>query len=822
MSRRILVVLAAVVTAVGTAVVAGSSLAQGATTPVPTVLAQDVVPGLSQLAPSGPTAPSTNVEVDVDLSSSNPAGEAAYLKGLYTPASPDYHHFLTTQQVATDFGAPAAAFDAARAYSTAHGLSVVRTSSTRELIVLSGTVAQAEQTFGVTIADYTWHGLNFYANENAPSVPADLGIIGVIGLNSAQVMHTNQSDCEASYCVGSTTPQDLWGAYDEPSSDEGQGQSLAIFGEGDWTPPLQDLRLFEKANDLPAVPVRVVEVDGPTASYTDTSGDEEWDIDTQASTGMAPDIQKLNLYFGTSLSDAEVLNVVEDWASDPKGPLQASASYGECEYDPAAQQLPTGDDFAIGQAAEIAYEQAVKNANAEGRTLFSSAGDDGSSCPPTPVDTNGVITQAFPDVNYPCASPEVVCVGGTVLYTSGDSPNTRALEYAWNDSGGGTSLEFPEPSWQSALNGTGTAGPGTFDCVYSDEGSPDTTPTACRGVPDIAAQSGDIVTNGYAIYYDGSATQEGGTSLSSPLSLGMWTRVQAAAPAGGLGFADPVFYTHESDFYGIGNPQDTPPSPPTSNGYFVSGPGWNYVSGLGVIDVSKLTQAVDGTLIPTDDKPSPNKATVTLYNGKDYKEIPPPKPVQAACVPLFTGGAGESTWPPDVGSDYPNLDIVEGNLHNTKTTLTGVLTVEDLETGATAVPPGGTAIEYTLSWTYGETDWFFNAEIAATGNTFTYGDTTTGTGGQSSSTTLGDATGTIVTGQDGTITITVPLSDVGSLANGDLLTGPNGRTEVLEGAPSNAPASGGEEFYATPPIGPQYNYSLGEICSANGKPGSDG
>jgi hypothetical protein len=238
--------------------------------------------------------------------------------------------------------------------------------------------------------------------------------------------------------------------------------------------------------------------------------------------------------------------------------------------------------------------------------------------------------------------------------------------------------------------------------------------------------------------------------------------------------------------------------------------------------VSGLTKAVDDTLTPTDDKPSPNKATITLYNGNGYKVIPPPKAVSAACVPLFTGSVGESTWPPDAGSDYPNLDIVEGNMHNTKTTLTGVLTVDDLETGVTAVPPGGTAIEYTLSWAYGTTDWFLNAEVAATGNTFTYGETTVGTGGQSSSTTLGDATGTIVTGQNGTITMTIPLSDVGSPANGDALTGPNGRTEILEGAPSNPATSGGEEFYATPPVGPQYNYTLGEICRATGKPGSDG
>jgi subtilase family serine protease len=623
MLRRVTALLAAMIIVVGPAVLAGSAPAESTNIPNLTVLTQDVVPGLSLLTPAGATAPSTGVQIDLALSGSEPAAEAAYLKGLYTVANADYHHFLTTQQVADDFGAPASAFRGALAFSTSQGLSVVRTSNTGELIVLSGTVAEAEKTFGVTINDYVWHGLSFFANGNAPSVPAGLGIAGVVGLNTAQVMHTNQGDCEVGNCVGATTPQDLWSTYNQPATDAGQGQSVAIFGEGDWTPPLQDLRLFEAANDLPAVPARVVEVDGTNASYTDTSGDEEWDIDTQASTGMAPDLQQLDLYFGTNLDDADTLNVVEDWASDPNGPLQASASYGECEYDPAAQQLPSGEDFAAGQAFTVAYEEAMQNANAEGRTLFASSGDDGSSCPVAPVDTNGVVSQAFPDVNYPCASPEVVCVGGTVLYTTGDTPNSRALEYGWNDGGGGTSLEFAEPSWQSAINGTGTAGPGTFDCLYNDQGTPDTAATTCRAVPDIAAQSGDIATNGYAIYSDGAATEEGGTSLSSPLSLGMWARVQAAAPSGGLGFANPVFYAHEGDFYDIGNPTDTPASPPTSNGYFVSGTGWDNVTGLGVMDVTNLTQAVDGTLTPSNDEPSPNSATISYYDGTNDALMPP-------------------------------------------------------------------------------------------------------------------------------------------------------------------------------------------------------
>lgn len=864
MLRRYLAVLAATAVAGATSLAMTGAASAAAPAPAMTRLGADVIPGLSALAPSGATPSSTAVEVDIALSGANPAAEAAELKAVYTPGSPDYHHFLTTAQIASEFGAPAGYYRAALSYGTAHGLTVNRVSTSRDLIVLTGTVGQAETTFGVTIDNYVWHGLHFYANANAPTVPAGIGIIGVVGLNTAQVMHTNslkagsrpqQSFCQTpasngAPCMGATTPEDMWSTYDQPAGDTGQGQRVAIFGEGAWTPPIQDLRDFEanpdqlstcgaaiKCSDaLPNVPVRVVEVDGAAAKYTDTAGDEEWDIDTQSSTGMAPNLSELDLYFGTSLTDADVLSVVDDWAGDSAAPLQASASYGECEYDPAAQQLPSGTDFAMGQAAEASYQQTLEGATLEGRTLFSSAGDDGSSCPVVPVDTNGVANQAFPDVNVPCALPEVTCVGGTVLYTTGATPNQRSVEYSWNDTGGGSSLIYPEPSWQAKINGTGSGGPGTMQCPYDEAGNPNTSAVPCRAVPDIAAQSGDIVTNGYGIYYDGSATQQGGTSLSSPLSLGMWARVQAAAPQNssssdcapycGNGLADPSLYQHESAFYDIGNPNDTPPSPPTSNGYFVSGPGWDYTSGLGVMNVTPLTQALDGSTTPINDVPSPNSNTVSYYDGTNGSLLSTSgggsgsgNPVDAACVPLWSAPNAQAVAAIDpTGTDYPQMALVQGDIHNTSTSLTTVLTVNDMKDSAGSTPPYGTANEYYMYWTYAGTTYFTNAEVTVAGTIdYSYGTVNkVGTSNQYQS--AGSlTTGSITTGPDGQISVTVPLSDVGHPGPGAVLTGLGGESDELVGVPT---AGGSLQVLDTQAA--NYPYTLGEVCAATGNPGTSG
>lgn len=188
----------------------------------------------------------------------------------------------------------------------------------------------------------------------------------------------------------------------------------------------------------------------------------------------------------------------------------------------------------------------------------------------------------------------------------------------------------------------------------------------------------------------------------------------------------------------------------------------------------------------------------------------------AACAPLFTASPGASTFPPEVDNSYPQLDVVQGDLHNTDSALYAVLTVADMEEGASAVPPPGTANEYYFTFDYMGNEYFLSAEVSALGDAYEYGTVSSTTGYSGS----GSATGTIVDGTDGTITISAPLSDF-SLPAGATLTAPGSQTAVLEGVPSNPAVSGGEEIYAYKVAGTS-SYTLGEVCSTNGAPGSDG
>ena len=599
----------------------------------------------------GAASPSQRMEVGVGLKDPHPAAEQALMAAQQNPASPQYHHFLTPALYDQRFAVSKTAFQRTLTWLRGGGATIVDTSGARDFVEVSATVSQLDQLFQTTIGSYEAHGVRFLANQSAPSVPAGLHVLTVMGLNTlihpttplagatagdrapgssllgratdpsalksiageGSLVNSITSSLGVAGILGKTaagaptipaslTPQALWSVYDMPAENVGQGQSVAVMGSGDSSTTVKDLALFEQEMKLPQVPVKVTDIpkDG---DFSDTSGNVEWELDTQASTGMAPGVKQVHLYFAQHLVDPDAEADFAKWIDDRNGPKQANASFGECETTPANATLestiPTQfnnnqDQNALygtgaPNALEPVADQTLRQGVLEGRTLFAATGDTGSSCPvlvlgPELGAGNGVANQGVPIVNYPAASPYVVAVGGTVLYP--DSDNTRGLEYPWPYTGGGQSFFIPAPSYQSGVSGV------SRPCLSDLSGNPNTGGVTCRGIPDVADESGDIATSSYDIYSDelGGASGEGGTSLSSPLMMGMWARVQAAA-RGGTGFADPLIYAvgknatqDAADFndYEVG-----------TNGAYQALPGWDYVSGWGTPNLTPLMKDID-------------------------------------------------------------------------------------------------------------------------------------------------------------------------------------------------------------------------------------
>lgn len=601
--RRVRLGLSCVALAAGALVPLSASPSAGAAGLL--AITQNVLPGLSHAMDLGTAPASTPLHLVISTARPNPAGESAALAAQYSPTNPNYHHFLTPAQFAAQFGVPSSRQAAIRSFLTGGGLHIDSYSAGGDRYSVSGSVAQVAALLRTNFRSYALGNQAFIANTSAPVFPYGLGITNIVGLNSLQKYsvparsHPAQDTCLGSTCLGATTPQDLWAAYQQPSGHTGQGQGLAVFGEGQSDGVVSDLRQFEAAHGLPQVPVVVKHPAGDT-SFADDSGREEWNIDTQASSGMAPDAASLTLYFGTDLSDADVDRVFSQFTDDASGPAQASASYGECETipvisplvgqalaDPSLTALPI--QLGLGNQNDATLAPIAQQAAMEGKTIFVSSGDTGSSCPivtlPVIGAGNGVLNQVVPVTNSPASLPYVVSVGGTVLYTNGSGQRSR--EYGWAFSGGGSSLFTPAPPYQQ-----GTAGL-ILPCV--------TALVTCRGLPDVAAQSGDVLTNGYAIISNGAVAQGGGTSLSSPLWEGMWARVQSASPnPAGNGFANETTYrvgknasSYARDFFDVSS-LDLFTGLPASNGLYATLPGWDYVTGWGTPRVSGLICDIDG------------------------------------------------------------------------------------------------------------------------------------------------------------------------------------------------------------------------------------
>jgi subtilase family serine protease len=178
---------------------------------------------------------------------------------------------------------------------------------------------------------------------------------------------------------------------------------------------------------------------------------------------------------------------------------------------------------------------------------------------------------------YPCASPYVTCVGGTRLMPVSTTDFHRGTETGWSGSGGGCSL--PEEALPGYQSGNGV------------------TICSTRAMPDISA---DADGNTGVIVYDsgnGGHFRVGGTSVACPLMAGMFADLDTArttvvptflrkaklAGSASASFVNNGLYLKYAG-HNTGNPYvfyyfDIL----TGNNGFAAGPGYDLVTGLGVL-----------------------------------------------------------------------------------------------------------------------------------------------------------------------------------------------------------------------------------------------
>ncbi|WP_073392306.1 S53 family peptidase [Jatrophihabitans endophyticus] len=498
-------------------------------------------------------APATrSLRLTVGLAPRNRSALDTLIAQQATPGSANYEKYLTPAQFTARFAATQATATRVTDYLTSQGMQHVTVASNRLQVTADATVAQAQQAFHTSIASFSRAGKRVIANTSAAQVPATLagavtGVLGLSDLGPALPTLPSAPKLTGYY------PKEYNTVYHSAGTKPGTGTTLAVIAQGDLTQTVKDLRYAEAKQGLPQVPV-TLRYNGIKSA--DTAGTIEWDLDTQTSTGIAPNASRLYVYVATTLTDSDLARSINDFAARNEA-RSGNASLGECDLLPYLDGSMVVDDMAFAEAA------------VQGQTFFASSGDTGSSCPVAP--TNGVPGSGPTDTSYPASSPYVLGVGGTTLLAS--DANAYQSEIAWNAGGGGVSpVEYPG-AWTNGVNLAGTAG--------------------LRGVPDVAFAADPV--SGGNIYATDSGTTSvqtvGGTSLASPLAMGLWTRMVATRGAK-LGFAPPKLYAYYSRVQ-AGNPVTAVPGfhdvVAGANGVYTALPGYDYTTGLGSFDVAVLT-----------------------------------------------------------------------------------------------------------------------------------------------------------------------------------------------------------------------------------------
>jgi len=238
----------------------------------------------------------------------------------------------------------------------------------------------------------------------------------------------------------------------------------------------------------------------------------EAELDTQYITATAPGLDTLVFYIDNN--EDPFVTLIEDILDATVPPMVVSISYGGDEYDMGAQYTARCNQE-FGKLALL------------GTTILASSGDSGVR-----GDDNDCYEGTEYIASFPASAVYVTAVGGV---EGGDLGNTDTGETAWEFSGGGFSIYFDEPEWQTAAVSSYLSQEG--EVAMPSEGR---YLAGKRGYPDISAQSVD-----YVIAVNGDWYLVSGTSASCPAIAGMVSMANVARVAAGkgpLGFLNPSLY----------------------------------------------------------------------------------------------------------------------------------------------------------------------------------------------------------------------------------------------------------------------------------------
>ncbi len=534
--------------------------------------------------------PQQTLSLSITLSLHHLSALQQYVQAIYTPASTLYHRYLRPTEFAAQYGPTAQDVQQISSYLKTQGFTITHAVVGEQVLDFRGSVAQAEQAFGVQINLYrAVDGHLFYANSLAPSIPFALRpLVQLIsGLSSAELrqhppLHshviTNQLATTVS-CPGAGnlasqyyTPSQFASAYDfsrlYTAGYHGEGQSAALFELDSFS--ASDISAY-RACFAPNSPTAINSsvIDGGVS--TPGAGALEVELDMEVLLGMLPNLANLTVYQAPNTDTG----YNDEWARILHDDIPVvSTSWGLCEQDLSSANITAEQQFFIQAATQ-------------GQSLLAASGDTGAyDCGSSAL-----------SVDDPASNPYMTGVGGTHLALNSD--NSYNSESGWSDSptagyasGGGISQLWSMPSYQK--------GPGVLNSYSSATPCQASGGNYCRQVPDISINADP--NTGYVVYCTIAAANcqpsapfihVGGTSSAAPMwaaAIVLANQYQLAHQGSNLGFLNPTLYTllNSSALYSTAFHDVTR----GSNLHYPATTAYDMVTGIGTPDVYGFTMAV--------------------------------------------------------------------------------------------------------------------------------------------------------------------------------------------------------------------------------------
>ncbi len=520
-----------------------------------------------------------------------------YINELTDPKSPNFHHWLTPQEIGERYGLAAQDLAIITNWLKSHDFTVNRIYPNGMVIDFSGTAGEVREAFHTEIHRLDVNGTLHVANMSDPQIPAALAlvVVGVVSLNDFRPQpqyHVNPNytfgcnNAPFSSACYSVVPADLATIYNlNPlfaAGLSGQGQTIVVIEDSDVY-SLSDWSTFRSTFGLSGFSegsVSQIHPGGCTDPGPVPEDEFEAILDAEWASAAAPSAAIVLASCAGGL-----LNAGENLLNS-NGPLPAimSISFGSAE---AVQ----------GAAANFAISMLYQMAAGEGVSVFVAAGDGGAATADAGESASlGISVNGLASTQYD------VAVGGTdfgdtfagtnsTYWSSTNGPNdASALSYVpeipWNDSCANgliaSFLGFPSTFGSESVCNAGdgldisAGGGGPSLCATGAPSTPDVVSGTCKGyqkpswqsvqgnpndgvrdLPDVSLFASNGPWGHSYVWCDsdpadnggGCFTGGGGTSFATPIMAGIQSLVNQHTGSR-QGNPNPTYYSLAAAEYG--------------------------------------------------------------------------------------------------------------------------------------------------------------------------------------------------------------------------------------------------------------------------------